>query len=268
MTDNTVALLIYCAIGVLVIMLAISFNLIRMVRELEKKVHYISDENEQHYKAELQLQSYFNKIDISINQMRGSLEVLTASAGGELHDIQRQLSRIEAGISRLQCAVAVNGNRLHDIVDWTGMDHETEDKDHADTDTVSCLEYWADKATLADIVDPANCEVTVKEEEKNEDAEQNPVSYRWIFPSDNQRVQQESERPVMGQWYLVVGTIKGLTHEDGITPLTFSDEGLFNGTDFITRTDQRFDRVYAYIKQPSSSDIMEKVFSLAIKAKG
>lgn len=259
MSVNMIALIIYCAIGVMVIMLAICFNLIRMVKELEKKVKCISNDNEQHYKAELQLQSYFNSVDTSINKLRGSLEILTAGTDGKLNDIQRQLSRIECQLRKLQCDTAINGNRLHDIVEWTGIDRETEEKEHDDVDNVSCVEYLADKAVLADIVDPANLE---KEDEKHEPL----VSYNWTFPY-NDRVSGINRVPVVGQWYLCVGTIKGLTNDSG-EPMVFTDEGLFNGEDFITSRDQRFEKVFAYIKKPSSADIMKEVFNIALKERG
>lgn len=273
MTSNTITLLIYCALGVIVIMLAIAFNLIRTVKELEKKVHDIQVADEE---AAQQRKMEFVNLDIGIAQMRGSVEVLTTMTSKELNDIQRQLSRIERGISRLQCTAALNGNRLCDLVEWTGMDQN--EKPGRPEPPKTCIEYWADKAELADIVDPANLEqpegyddgllddmtnpVTFDKKENNN--EEIAVSYRWIFPSCDERVPEELRRPVIGQWYLVVGTIKGLTKSDG-QPMIFTDDGLYNGTDFITTQDQRFDDVFAYIRKPSSTDIMPKVFEMALK---
>ena len=255
MTNDAVLIFMYCALLVLAIMIGISFNLIRNVRRLEARVQDIHDKEEQN---NMERKMEYVNLDIGISQMRGSLELLTTETSKDLNDIQRQRSRLECQLRNLQRDVAVNGNRLHDIVDWTGMDHE-------DESTTTCVEYWADKAALANIVDPANTEPPAEENKEKED-EKTAVAYRWIFPSCDERVPEELRRPVIGQWYLVVGTIKGLTKSDG-QPMIFTDDGLYNGTDFITTQDQRFDNVFAYIRKPSSTDIMPKVFEMALKVR-
>lgn len=260
MTVDNTSLIIYCAIGVMVIMLAICFNLVRIVKHLERRVSGLQDDNERHVFTEIKLQERCDKTDIAINQVKGSIEVMSSGFSKDMHDIQRQLTRMETQLRKVQCELAIHGNRLYDIVTWTGMDAEEK------PEVKSAVEYWADKATLADIVDPANLETPIEEEENNEEPSGDLVSYNWIFPSDDP-LHGVNRPPVIGEWYLVVGTIKGLANDSG-EPMIFTDEGLYNGTDFITTQDQRFDKVFAYIKKPSSVDIMKKVFALAVRERG
>ena len=85
------------------------------------------------------------------------------------------------------------------------------------------------------------------------------VKYRWIFPSE------EESHPVFGQWYTVIGKLHyGYKKEDG-SPVISTDEGMFNGNVFITKGNDYFEKVYAYIKMPSSADIMQKIVDVYLK---
>lgn len=90
------------------------------------------------------------------------------------------------------------------------------------------------------------------------------VNYRWIFPE-----RDLNAKPVFGQWYLVVGETPEQLKEDG-SPMIWSDEAMWNGYCFVGKADSalRFDHVYAYIRTPTSADVMEQVVSLALKKAG
>ena len=103
------------------------------------------------------------------------------------------------------------------------------------------------------------------DEEKPEQEEKIEVGvkfcgYRWIFPT------MEESHPVFGQWYKVVGRIKGKDKPDG-SPLLCTEDGMWNNYEFVTTKGDRFDIVYAYIKMPDSGDIMEQIVQLALKDK-
>lgn len=101
------------------------------------------------------------------------------------------------------------------------------------------------------------------EESEDESAIQ-PVTYRWIFPD------VEAEKGlVFGQWYLVVGEVKGRLKADG-SPEIVTDEAMWNGYCFVGKRDSdvRYEHVYAYIKPASAADIMPQVVQLALRRAG
>ena len=91
------------------------------------------------------------------------------------------------------------------------------------------------------------------------------VCYRWIFPDLRE---EPGDDRVFGQWYLVVGESSGKLKSDGSgapSPEIWTEEAMWNGYTFVTKSGMRFDHVYAYIKPASSADIMEQVVQLALK---
>jgi len=90
------------------------------------------------------------------------------------------------------------------------------------------------------------------------------VTYHWIFPGRGHDTEL-----VFGQWYLVIGESKDRKKEDG-SPMLMSGDGMWNGHEFVLTSDDRIDldKVYAWIKPPTSADVMEQVVSLALKKAG
>lgn len=101
-----------------------------------------------------------------------------------------------------------------------------------------------------------------EDSQKDSECESEPKSgtYRWIFPAIDKKL--TDELPIVGNLYLVVGKIKGIDEETAI----FTETAVYTRNGFVTDNQQRFNKVYAYIQQPSSSDIWQKVMSLAIEA--
>ena len=112
----------------------------------------------------------------------------------------------------------------------------------------------------------AECAEEVNNVEENDQkgsecgSEPESGTYRWIFPNIEKDL--ENELPIIGNLYLVVGNIEGIDEETAI----FTETAVYTKRGFITDNQQRFNKVYAYIQQPSSSDIWQKVMSLAIEA--
>lgn len=86
------------------------------------------------------------------------------------------------------------------------------------------------------------------------------IGYRWIFPS------KEKHTPVIGQDYMVVGV---LHHHDKMadgSPFICTETAKWDGYKFVCQSPEEewFDKVYAYIKMPDSSDIMKSILEISL----
>lgn len=114
------------------------------------------------------------------------------------------------------------------------------------------------------VVDKEADKIDIETEAVDEDIMYYPETYRWIFPGSDQTSGKECS-PILGKQYLVVGTINDKSDLDWRTKVV-TERAQWNGYLFVADSGSKFSNVYAYIQQPSSSDIWQKVLSLAIEA--
>lgn len=271
-----------------------------VIKELSKEVRMHKDTLDQLYRNQMKADDRITKVDDRCERTKGSIEVLSTSLGSA----EKRISRIEEAhnsvllkaIERIIEAVEKANNPLAEkdagsenravseasegipegenvFTAETGDTYSGEILNGADCDGDFCeisVENESRKRMLEEFANSNQKALHLTTERAYSDdqcdsegkAVVQEVSYRWIFPSrDSESV------PVFGQWYMVVGELKGQVKSDG-SGIISTREAMWNWHDFVTTEDERFEKVYAYILPPSSADIMEQVVSLALEKAG
>ena len=163
--------------------------------------------------------------------------------------LQRRINSVEKTSDQLRGSIELLDTNVSSILNERKACNPPEDMDIPNTGDIngdSVDIHTGDKPPI-----PVNGQNLSKE----------PPTYRWIFPSDH----GGTINCVLGEWYLVVGRIRTKLKPDG-NPMLYSDDAMWNGYQFVTTKDERFDEVLAYIKPPQSGDIMERIVELALKS--
>lgn len=282
-------MLIWIAIGLGGFVIFLIFLMVKafvVIKELSKEVRMHKGTLDQLYRNQLKTDDRITKVDDRCERTKGSIEVLSTSLGSA----EKRISRIEeAHNSVLLKAI----ERIIEAVEKANDPLAEKDAGSENRAVSEASEGIPEGEMLhgADC-DGDFCEISVENEARGRMLEEfansnqkalhltaaraysedqcdsegkavvQEVGYRWIFPSrDSESV------PVFGQWYMVVGELKGQVKSDGSGTIS-TREAMWNGHDFITIEDERFEKVYAYILPPSSADIMEQVVSLALEKAG
>ncbi len=196
---------------------------------------------------------------------KGISEAHIVDGADEVHNISDWVAKI-FGVDPNLADITESGEATSESLCAGDTDGDSVDllKDNTSDSAVkrSVLENFMESDKPAPHLRPV-VESSNSEESEDESAIQ-PVTYRWIFPD------VETEKGlVFGQWYLVVGEVKGRLKADG-TPEIVTDEAMWNGYCFVGKRDSdvRYEHVYAYIKPASAADIMPQVVQLALRRAG
>lgn len=213
-------------------------------------------------------------VDNSLKKLKESVEMMQ-SCLEDYHRITNiRLSNIEKNADHDTLVKAVN--RLIEVVDNL-CDRESEDWVGSVSEGVygpsggipacdiqrgpsECSSVAVDGADHDgdEMIDKCTDEIAIPTIRNWKEYVSSSVSYRWIFPD-----RDPVEELIYGQWYLVIGESSEKLKSDG-KPMIYCDEGFWNGSEFVTATDVHFNKVYAYIKPPTSADVMEQVVNIAL----
>lgn len=214
--------------------------------ELEIQFEHYKETHNKVCEDQANLHKKIESIEEDLEKTKGSIQVCVSTSGKRFGEIEHELKDFKIYIT----------DHLQSVYNSISLLADDTDK-KVNEKPISEVEYWADKAMLADIVDPSNLEPPEKEEQ---DCTIDSPTYRWIFPSEEP---DHEERLIFGQWYTVIGILSSKLKSDG-SPMITTQEALWNRYKFISIDDEPFDTVYAYIRMPSSADIMEKVVQMAL----
>ena len=217
------------------------------IRELSKRIRNLEDATRHLATNDELFDKNLNRALISIDDLIDSHNAFESNTSDKINDVYSKMNNYEktndAFNNALQKISEIEKEINDDLINRNPIVSGDTDGDKRSTNT------------SIDFVDIVND--TKKLIETNEDTKCN-ITYRWIFPSS------EKSNLVYGQWYIVVGEIKSKVKSDG-SPLIFTDDGMWNGKQFVTSEAEFFDKVYAYIKMPDSGDIMEAIVELALR---
>lgn len=66
----------------------------------------------------------------------------------------------------------------------------------------------------------------------------------------------------VGQLYMVIGRVEGLPDPDGSIETV---NGYWNGKELVTYDGDKFSDIYAFIRVPHPSDVMERIVDTVLK---
>lgn len=229
----------YVVAGLLLITMILLWSSRKRIGSLEEVVSYLTDSRNVMRKDIDEDHKKIIRFGKQIEEHQGTMDICSSTLTNAINNLEKRI----------------------DILEQPPVKEEkTEpDEDECDDHPASEVEFWASKAYLADIVEPENLEKSDEEPVLDWSHEgDETIGYRWMFPSREQCV------PVYGQRYMVVGILHG--HEtmyDG-SPFICTEEAMWDRYKFVIDGGERFDKVYAYIKMPNSSDIMKSILDIAI----
>lgn len=219
----------------------------------------VRNENKELKSKVKELQENFNFIrnctlsmDSDIEKVKGSVHVMTSSI-----DSAPRLKGIEA---------ALNG-----LLDIVKEEHEEASKRRSDASEGQIKPFCDDEEDTSE--DEGDDFDQYDTEEPDQDVVQKlinkKIEYKWIFPSEKMptATQNDDILPIVGDEYLVIGK----NFEDG---KIVSDIGTWKGSPYnVSKTfsggfdmdSYKLEKIYAYIKLPSPSDVMEKVVDVYLK---
>lgn len=240
----------YLGLGMLVLFfILLVFN--RQVRneneELKSKVKELQDNFNF-------IRNYTLSMDSDIEKVKGSVHVMTSSI-----DLAPRLKGIE--------------DVLNGLLDVVKEEHEEASKRRSEASEKQIKPFCDDEADASEDEDEGDDFDLYDTEEPDQDVIQRMVNkkteYKWIFPSEKMPTATRNDDilPVVGDEYLVIGK----NFEDG---KIVSDIGIWEGSQYyVSKTfsggfdmdSYKLDKIYAYIKLPSPSDVMEKVVDVYLK---
>lgn len=233
--------MLYVAAGLLVITWMYLWGARRRIDELECAVSFLKDavnklsENQAKYNKGL---DGFHK---SVEANKGMIHMCSSSLSDRLSRVEKRVGILEKSTVKEEKAEP--------------------DEDECDNPPASEVKFWASKSDLADFVDPSNLEKLKPDMSFEWTHEGEIIAYRWTFPSKEQCI------PIYGQRYMVVGVLHGHeTLKDG-SPFICTEEAMWDRYKFVIDSGEKFDKVYAYIKMPDSSDIMKNIMEIALQSK-
>lgn len=219
----------------------------------------VRNENEELKSKVKELQENFNFIrnytlsmDSDIEKVKGSVHVMTSSI-----DLAPRLKGIE--------------DVLNGLLDVVKEEHEEASKRRSDASEGQIKPFCDDEEDASE--DEGDDFDQYDAEEPDQDVVQKLINkkteYKWIFPSviTATAIQKDDTQPIIGDEYLVIGKNSG----DG---KIVSDIGTWKGSPYhVGKTfsggfdmdSYKLDKIYAYIKLPSPSDVMEKVVDVYLK---
>lgn len=233
-------------------MLVLFFTLLIFIRQ-------VHNENEELKSKVNELQENFDfvrkytlSMDSELENVKGSVHVMTSSI-----DLAPRLKGIEDALNGLLDIVKEEHT---DAVKWHSEAAERQTKPFCD-DEDDASEDEGDDFDQYDTEEPDQDVVQKLINKKTE--------YKWIFPSEKMPTATKNDDilPVVGDEYLVIGK----NFEDG---KIVSDIGTWKGSPYnVSKTfsggfdmdSYKLDKIYAYIKLPSPSDVMEKVVDVYLK---
>lgn len=234
----------YIVLVTIIVIFGLLIKCMSVIKEQSVRIRDYEKAQKNMFDNQLRLQRRINSVEKNSDQLRGSIELLNTNVSSILNERK-----------------ACNPPEDMDI----GSAGDT------DGDTHSCVEYFGGMDKIATVFngvsgDADGDSVDIHTGDKppipvnGQNLSKEPPTYRWIFPSDH----GGTINCIMGEWYLVVGRIRTKLKPDG-NPMIYSDDAMWNGYQFVTAKDERFDEVLAYIKPPQSGDIMERIVELALK---
>ncbi len=231
----------YVAAGLLLITMIFLYGARRRINKLEEAISYLTDSRNSLRKYTDDNYKKILKIEKLIEANQGTMQVSSTTVSNRLSEIEKRL----------------------DILEKPPVEEEKAepDKDDRDEPPASEIEYWAGMEKLADIVDPDNFEQPKPDTSFKWSHEGEIIGYRWAFPSKEQCI------PIYGQRYIVVGILHGHeTMNDG-SPFICTEEATWDRYKFVIDGGTQFDKVYAYIRMPNSSDIMKSILEITLHDK-
>jgi len=242
--------------GVLVLLAVISLYVYvwltrKRIDDLELTVNYLRDSYNKLFESKKDMEKEILEFKNSIEEQHGSMQVCSSTVSNRLSEIERRLD-ILSFVPRI--------NEYDD--DYSEDEEKAEpEEDEYDDSPTSEVEYLAYMEKFSDIVDTDNIDKPKPDTSFKWSHEGEIIGYRWVFPS------KEQYTPIYGQRYMVVGVLHGHeTTEDG-SPFICTEEAMWDRYKFVIDSGERFDKVYAYIRMPNSSDIMKSILDMTLNDK-
>lgn len=209
-------------------------DIVERYRELERKYRNIE------------------KVEASIESVKGSVEVLSSSYGKQMNDIERRIDICRTSVAgRNELNVLTKAiNRLVEVVDNLC---DRESMDWVGSDSEAVLE--PKKATPEDLTGFSGDAAPAVTENGTDYI----PGYHWIFPSETP---EYGDDMTVGQLYMVIGRVEGLVHPDGSIETV---NGYWNGKELVTYDGDKFSDIYAFIRVPHPSDVMERIVDTVLK---
>lgn len=266
----------YVAAGLLVVTMILLWTSRKRISNLEEVVNYLVNSRNEMRKDIDEDHKKVIRFGKQIEEHQGTMQVCSSTLSDKISKIEKKVDIQNKTIQELI-------NPVPDEDDIAETPEEIEEN-RLMYDPMTGIEFWAGMEKLADIVDPSNlADQKIEDENKkflddlsntqpyrltSEDKkiewqhDDEIIGYRWIFPT------KEEHTPVVGQKYLVVGRLRGHeTMADG-SPFICTETASWNSHQFVTDDGDRYDKVYAYIKMPDSSDIMTSILEITLHDRG
>ena len=198
----------------------------------------------------------FNETERIIEHLSELLDISRKDANTNYEKIAMLEKLIETRGDTMQVYMTTLNNKISDMekrMDILEQNLMSVQETMRKEESVSVDSEESKQADIPDQDEPnEECGIT----QTNENNE--TVSYKWIFPA------KEQCTPVAYGRYIVVGILHGHeTMNDG-SPFICTEEATWVQYRFVTDTNERFDKVYAYIRMPDSSDIMKSILEIAL----
>lgn len=253
----------YLALG----MIALFFTTMMFLRQNDEHIYELKKELKESMKC-------INNFSKDISMLNGKI----LKNKKELDDINKKLEGSENGIDYADLASHLKGiegslkgmldivEQEHaDTVKWRSEASERQIKAFCEYNDASEDSGDNDKP-YADI--PGDLDEGFEGEESATDEQREALehsektiknkkdipSYHWVFPHED----YEENRPVLGEEYLVVG-------RERKTGEVVSGIGTWIGIKYDMDEGYKLDKVYAYVRLPSPSDVMNEVLDIVLK---
>lgn len=232
----------YVAAGLLVVTMILLWTSRKRISNLEEVVNYLVNSRNEMRKDIDEDHKKVIRFGKQIEEHQGTMQVCSSTLSDKISKIEKRI----------------------DIIEKTPVEEEKAEPDEEDDcndPPASEVEFWASKSDLADIVYPDNLEKPKPDTSFEWSHKGEIIGYRWVFPSKEQCI------PIYGQRYIVVGILHGHeTMNDG-SPFICTEEATWDRYKFVIDGGTRFDKVYAYIRIPNSSDIMKSILDITLHDK-
>lgn len=206
-------------------------------------------------------------LESTVDYLRDSYNKLFESQKDMEKEIQKNHETMQDRLSALTDRISELEKQI-DILNSIPEDEKKEEKEEEKEEEEKLelklpeIEYWGGMEKLETPDEEPALEWTNEEpalEWSHKDDE--IIGYRWMFPTKEKCI------PVCGQRYMVVGVLYGHeTMADG-SPFICTEEATWDRYKFVTDNEERFDKTYAYIKMPDSSDIMKSILEITLRDK-